>query len=283
MRIRGFILAVGLTLALCAQDLKQAEDLYQHTDYEGALRLLRQVKSPDAATYALVGRSEFMEGNFHKATDALEKAVALEPRNSDYVLWLGRTWGRRAETASPFLAPFNAARARDCFQQAVALDPSNKDALNDLFDYYLNAPGFLGGGYDKALATAFQLERLDPSDGHAALAELARKRESYGEAEAQLRSAIRIAPRAIGRVVELAGLLARQGRIQESDEILNEADRMAPGDPRLLYARARIYVETNRNPEQARELLRKYLQSDLTPDDPPRKDAEKLLKRVQGA
>ena len=283
MGIGRFVLAAGLSLALSAQDLKQADNLYQHTDYAGALRVLRAVKSPDAATYALLGQSELMLGEFHKATDALQRAVELEPQNSDYMLWLGRAWGRRAETASPFTAPLNASRARDCFEKAVALDPNNKDALNDLFDYYLNAPGFLGGGYDKALTTAYRLQRLDSSDGYAAMAELARKRESWGEAETQLRRAIQIAPHAVGRVVELAGLLARQGRVEESEEVLNQADRIAPGDPRLMYARARIYVETNRNPQQARELLRRYLQSDLTPDDPPRKDAEKLLKRVQGA
>jgi len=283
MRIAGTVLAMIFSIALGAQDLKQAEILYQHTDYDGALRVLRTVKSPDAATWALMGRSTFMRGDFRKATEYLQKAVALDPANSDYMLWLGRSWGRRAETASPFVAPLNAAHARDCFEKAVALDASNKDALSDLFDYYLDAPGFLGGGYDKAAALADRIQAIDPADGHFALAELARKKRSYGEAEAQLRSAIQIAPRAVGRVVELARLLARQGRVQESDAVLAQADKIAPGSPRLLYERASIYVETHRKPEQARELLRKYLQSNLTPDDPPRQDAEKLLKRVQGA
>jgi tetratricopeptide (TPR) repeat protein len=283
MRIAGTVLAMVFSIALGAQDLKQAENLYQHTDYDGALRVLQGVKSPDAATWALMGRSTFMRGDFRKATEYLQKAVALDPTSSDYVLWLGRSWGRRAETASPFMAPLNAAHARDCFEKAVALDPNNNDALSDLFDYYLDAPGFLGGGYDKAAALASRIQAIDPADGHFALAELARKKQSYGEAEAQLRSAIQIAPRAVGRVVELARLLAHQGRVQESDAVLEQADKIAPGSPRLLYERASIYVETNRKPDQARALLRKYLQSNLTPDDPPRQDAEKLLKRVQGA
>ena len=82
------------------------------------------------------------------------------------MLWLGRTWGRRAETASPFVAPFNAAKARDYFEKAVALDPTNRDALGDLFDYYLDAPGFLGGGADKAEALANRIAAIDPPEGH---------------------------------------------------------------------------------------------------------------------
>ena len=35
------------------------------------------------------------------------------------------------------------------FERAVALDPANREAVGDLFDYYLGAPGFLGGGANK--------------------------------------------------------------------------------------------------------------------------------------
>jgi len=277
-------LALGFSLGLLfAQDLRQAETLYQHTDYEGALAVLKKVSSPDAQTFALMGRSSFMQGDFKKATEYLQKAVAMDPRNSDYMMWLGRTWGRRAETASPFIAPINAAHARDCFQKAVALDPRNKEALGDLFDYYLEAPGFLGGGMDKAAAVATQIEQLDPAEGHFAQAQLARKRQAYGEVEAQLRRAMELAPRQVGRVFDLAKFLARQGRVQESEAVLARADKIAPGNPRILYERASIYVETHRNLPEARELLKQYLQSNLTADDPPRQDAERLLKKVAGA
>jgi cytochrome c-type biogenesis protein CcmH/NrfG len=283
MREAAPLLALVFAFGLSAQDLKHAEDLYQRTDYEGAVRVLRAVRTPDAATWALMGRSYFMQGEFRKATDDLQKAVDLDPRSSDYMLWLARTWGRRAETASPFMAPMNASHARDCFQKAVALDPANKEALSDLFDYYLEAPGFLGGGFDKAAAVARQIEVLDPAEGHFALAQLARKRQEFGEAEAQLRRAIQLAPRQVGRVVDLAKFLARQGRVQESEAVLEQAERLAPGSPRLLYDRASIYVESHQHLDRARELLQQYLQSNLTADDPPRGDAQKLLKKVAGA
>ncbi len=276
------VLATVFGLAATGQD-RNAQNLYNRTDYAGALAVLRGNPNPDAATLGLMGRSEFMLGKFAKATEYFEQAASMEPRNAEYPLWLGRTWGRRAETASPLLAPLNASRARRYFERAVDLDPGNREALSDLFDYYLEAPGFLGGGLDKAEAIAGRLSRSDPPEYHYELAQIASKRKEYGQAEQQLRRAMELAPRQVGHVVDLAKFLAGQGRIEESEATLQQADRIAPGNPRLLYERASIYVQHRRNLDQARELLKKYLQSNLTPDDPPRDAAERLLKQAAGA
>jgi hypothetical protein len=39
-----------------------------------------------------------------------------------------------------------------------------------------------------------------------------------------------------------------------------------------------MYIQSGRNLGAARELLKRYLAASLTPDDPPRKEAEQLLK-----
>jgi cytochrome c-type biogenesis protein CcmH/NrfG len=230
-----------------------------------------------------MGKCQLMQGEAKKASANFQKAVALEPNNAEYVLWLGRAWGRRAETASPFVAPANAAKARDCFEKALALDPNNRDALGDLFDYYLDAPGFLGGGSDKAEALARRIEALDPPEGHFLLSEVARKRQNPSDTERELRLAVKLAPTQVGHVIALARFLARQSRLKESDAVLAQADRVAPGSPRVIYAKASIYIESHRKLDQARALLQKYLQSQLTPDDPPREAAEKLLRAANGA
>jgi len=60
------------------------------------------------------------------------------------------------------------------------------------------------------------------------------------------------------------------------------AEQLAPDAPKLMYARAATYIQSGRNIEEARILLEKYLASPLTPDDPSRAEARKLLQQVSG-
>ena len=282
MRLLAFLL-LSLS-ALFGQDpLSKGEELYRQTDYKASLAVVAQIAQPGGAAYALAGRNYFMLGDYKKATEALQKALALEPGKSEYAHWLGRSFGRRAETSGPFMAPTHASKARAYFEQAVALDPDNGEALNDLFDYYLEAPGFLGGGYDKAEAIAQRIARHNPAEGHFAQAQLADKRKQFDTAAEQLRRAMELAPHQVGRVLDLARYLAKHGRIPESEAAFDKAEQLAPNSPKVCFARAGVYIEQKRNLDRAKVLLIKYLQSNLTPDDPPREKAEKLLREASGA
>jgi len=266
---------------LFGQDLlSKAEDLYRHTDYRASLATARESGQSSARACYLMGKDDFMLGDYKRSAEAFERAFSQEPRNAEYALWLGRSYGRRAETALPLLAPKYADKARAYFEKAVALDPENEGALSDLFDYYLEAPGFLGGGLDKAEGVAQRMGRRDPAEGHLAQARLAERRKQYDTVEEQLRRAIDLAPRQVGRVLDLARYLSTQGRIPESEAAFDRAKQLAPDSPRVAFARAQTYIEQKRNLGQAKALLNQYLQSDLTPDDPSREQAEKLLRQA---
>ena len=277
---RSLIIGLVLGLTLAGTPLEDANKLFNRTDYQGALNVLLPLEAKDAKVWALIGRSYFMSTDYKKAVEAFEKATTQEPRNSEYVHWLGRSWGRRAESAPPFMAPGYASKARQYFERAVMLDSGNKEALNDLFDYYLEAPGFLGGGLHRAEALVERIGSLDPAEGFYASAQLAEKRKEFDKAEDALRRALQLAPRQVGRVIDLAKYLSKHGKVQESEAAFEQAARLAPNDPKVLYERAQTYVRDNRNLAQARDLLRKYLASPLTPDDPPRSAAQELLRKA---
>ena len=284
--MRGFVLFL-LALAVSAGSMAaktpewdQAHELYQRTEYTQALALLNQVPKKDVDTLQLIGQCHFMQGDYKQAGEAFEKALALEPRSSELHRLLGSVYGRRAETGSMLTAPGNAKKARQYFEKAVELDPNNREAAANLFEYYLEAPGFLGGGLDKAENLAKRIATLDVPAGHHALAQLDRKQKRYDAAEQQLRSAVALAPRQIGRLIDLAKFLADRGRVKESDEEFAEAARIAPNSPELLFSRAETYIQQKRNLKDARLLLERYLASPLTPDDPPRQDARTLLSQT---
>jgi tetratricopeptide (TPR) repeat protein len=235
----------------------------------------------DSPAQFLSARDYFMLGDFKKSVDLLQKAVAAEPNNSDYMDWLGRSYGKRAETANPLLAAGLASKARQAFERAVELDGTNRDALSDLFDYYLNAPGFLGGGYDKAVAVANKMAKIDPSEAYFAKAQLAQKHQEYEAAEQHLRQAVAVGPHEVGHLIALAKFLANQGRTRESDAVFEEAQKVSPNAPRVWFAKADVLIKEKRNLSEAKMLLEQYVQAPITPDDPPREQAFRLLKQAE--
>src|SRR4051812_7438168 len=214
--LRGWavsLLISGMLIAAPA-DFEQASKLYNRTDFEGSLHILNRLSPKDGRVFDLMGRNYFMLGDFKKASEVYEQAVAADPSNAEYEHWLGKAYGRRAETSSPFTAPGLASKARQHFEKAVDLNPQDKEAIGDLFEYYVQAPGFLGGGLDKASRLAEKMVALDPAEGYWAQARIAEKRKDFGKAEEHLRRAMDAAPMQVGRVVDLAKFLSKQGKIE---------------------------------------------------------------------
>ncbi len=281
---------VLLALCLCALSAfaqrpayERARTLFERTQYTEALQLLDSQKSRTANDWNLTGRCQYMLGDYKRATESFERATQIDPSSSTHWHWLGRTYGRRAEVSTFLTAPGYASKARQNFEKAVAVDPKNGEAINDLFEFYLQAPGFLGGGLDKAQALLTKIEAIDPAEKHYAMARLAEQRKDFKTAEAQLRRSMELAPRQIGRIVDLAKFLAKQGRAQESDKIFEQAKSVDPNNPTYLYERATTLIEQKRNLREARQLLERYLSSQVPPDNDNKEEARKLLAKLPAA
>jgi Flp pilus assembly protein TadD len=273
-----FLFAAGLQAG--SPEFTRANSLYQRTEYLQSLAALQASPQKDAATLQLIGQDLFMLGEYKKAGEAFEKAVAMDPNNPKLLHWLGRTYGRRAETANPFSAPGFASKTRQMFEKSVELDPTDKDAVGDLLDFYLEAPGFLGGGVHKAESLAQMILQKDQAEGHYAQGLVADKKKEYDTAELQFRRAAELAPRQVGRILVLARYLANHDRVKESDLLFEQAARMAPNNPRVMFERATSYIKEKRDLDTARKLLQQYIKAPLTPDDPPRERAEAMLKKL---
>lgn len=285
--VAALIGAVMVAAAAPAPDLERARDLYQRTQYQESLNLLlpllkfgAEAKS-DPQALQLAGQDYLKLGQYKKATEAFDRALALGHPSEDLYVWEGRAYGRRAETSGPFSAPGLATRARKFFETAVQMNILDREASGDLFDYYMGAPGFLGGGIDRARELAQKVAAADAAEGQHLLAVLAEHDKDYGGAEKHLRHAIELAPHEAARVVELARFIAKRGRGKESDNLFDQAQKLAPQNHRILFYRAETYVETKRNLSDARTLLDTYLRAPLSPEDPPRQKAQELLNKTK--
>ncbi len=261
---------------------EKARVLFEKTDYPASARILEAANDKSGNGLNLLGRDYFMMGDYKKATELFEKAAHLEPNVSAHWHWLGRTFGRRAELSTFVTAPNYASKARQNLERAVQTDAKNAEALNDLFEYYLQAPGFLGGGLDKAQGLVERIGANDPVEKHWAMARLAEEKKDFNTAEAQFRRSMDLAPRQIGRIVDLAMFLSKRGRTQESDAIFEQAQRIDPNSPTYLWNRANALIEAKRNLPEAKKLLEKYLMAKLQPDDDHREEARKLLAKIHG-
>src|SRR5262245_8850177 len=84
-----------------------SETLLESGHVDDAQSLLNQrlaASQDDAQAYHLLSRTYFAVGKWDQAIKNAEKAVSLDPSNSTYHLWLGRAYGRKAETCSWFCA-----------------------------------------------------------------------------------------------------------------------------------------------------------------------------------
>src|SRR5678815_2372468 len=90
------LLALGLLTGLLSAPAGTADEaakLYNSTDYEASLQLLNAIPIKDARVFDLMGKNYFRLGDFKKASEVYEKAVAADPSSSDYENWLGRAYG----------------------------------------------------------------------------------------------------------------------------------------------------------------------------------------------
>jgi tetratricopeptide (TPR) repeat protein len=232
------------------------------------------------------GIRHFVAENYSKAQQSFEQAVRAEPENADYHVWLGRTYGRRAERNSglKIFSSYGLARkTRGSFEQAVELEPKNLHALESLFSYYLEAPGIVGGGASKARKIAKQIEGVDEARGTRAWASYYESQRQFDDAEAAIEKARRLEPNDIGHLLSQASYLARRGWSENADELFEVALKNHPDNPEVWFARAKALIRAERESkyDEARELLKRYLATPLVePDAEPYSNVRKLLKEI---
>ena len=230
----------------------------------------------DARSYNLLCRVYFQLELWDDAVHMCEKAVNLEPPNSSYHLWLGRAMGRKAEVANPFTA-FNLARkVKTEFERAVTLDANNLSARSDLSEYYLEAPGFLGGDKNKAKQQADYVAGHDRALASYIYARVAEKQGNTG-AEAEYRKAIAASSQPARYWVELAHFYRRTGRMSEMEDAVRRAvGAVQQGEPSEFDAAA-LLVHSGRNFAGAAQILRHYVSEEDTAEDGPPFRAHYLL------
>jgi cytochrome c-type biogenesis protein CcmH/NrfG len=224
--------------------------------------------SPDANSYNLLCRAHMLVEDWDAGIRACQKAVALEPTNSRYHLWLGRVYGEKADHSSFWSAAVLAKKVRAEFETAVRLDPNDVEARSDLGEYYLEAPGMMGGGKDKAESEAQQISSLDPAQAHLMKARIAEKKSDLAVAENEYRAAIQASGNRPGTWLGLAEFYRRNGRFDQMQNAIEHISASSQSSPYVLMRAAEILARAKREIPLAAQLVRRYLSGDTVEDAP---------------
>ena len=275
---RFLLTLIVLTFALALQ-AQTPQDLLAAGRVDQALdSLAHQIRtSPTAETYNLLCRSHFELGAWDAGIPACEKAVALAPDSGLYHLWLGRIYGEKADHAGFLSAAGLAKKVRTEFERAVELSPDNWEARTDLAEFYLEAPGIVGGGKDKARAQAELLAPLNPSTSHWIKARLAERNKDEPAAEREYRAAIEASHNGARAWLNLAGFYRHTNRLDDMQTALRTMESSPLDHPAALVDGAGMLLRTGRDPALGIRLLRRYLASSSTVEEAPAFKAHTML------
>jgi tetratricopeptide (TPR) repeat protein len=248
--------------------LEEGSALFDARKFADARRALEPCAATDGKANVYLGRAWIAEGDFEHAIPPLEKAVALEPKSSDAHMWLGRALAQKAQKANVFQQASLAPKIHKRFEEAVALDPGSVEARLSLMDFYLLAPGIMGGSVAKAREQAAEIRRRDPLKGYLASGRVAEHEKQFEAAEAEYEKAAREFPQKKDPYLWRASLAAKQKQYGRSFDILESLLKAQPGDDTVYFTIGRFGAQTGERMDRAEECLKRYLQHEPGKDEP---------------
>jgi tetratricopeptide (TPR) repeat protein len=267
---RLFFAMCLFTVAICADAASDARQLLNAGKIDEAEARLQQDSATknDPEANNLLCRVYYSVGQWDAAIKHCERAVQLQPSNARYHLWLGRAYGLKAERSSWFTALRLAGKTRDHFEKAVALDAADSQARSDLAEFYIDAPGIIGGGKDKARKLMSEIENKDPVTAHWILARIAEEEKHFDEAESEYKKEVNSGGDRSQPWLDLAAFYRNRERYDEMESAIQQGLNAKTKHGQLYFEAADNLQRAGRNFPLAIELINKYLKAGSVEDAP---------------
>ncbi len=181
-------LFILFTNMLYAGNLDDAATLFKEKKYPEAAQIFQDIlKKNDTSAVAnyYLGRIRYVQKKYDDAADFAERAVELNPSVADYHFWYANALGAKAQQTNIFKQAWLAPKILRQFQKTIELDSTHIGGHIGAANFYLLAPGFMGGDIDKAMHEAHTLIRLGSDKGYWLLASIYDKQGKSDKAEKQ--------------------------------------------------------------------------------------------------
>lgn len=279
--MRLTILLALLSVVSYGQVIDQAKKLYEEKKWDQARKLLTPIKEGHKdyadARYWL-GRIEFNQQNLDEAEEYLEEAIEANDKVADYHYWYGSVLGNIAQKANTIKQGMLAPKIKDSFEKTVALDPNNMSAHWGLIEFYTQAPGFMGGSWEKAEATAKSIGKIKKAEGYRAVGVVMERQEKFVEAEKQYELAYKEDPL---YVYNLSNFYVKQKKNDKAFALFEEQLKRNPEDMMAGYQVGKLSATTGQKLDMGEKHLMKYLSYQPKENEPSHAGANMRLAQIK--
>jgi tetratricopeptide (TPR) repeat protein len=264
-----------------AQTLEKAKTLYEEKKYDASQKLLLSIKEGHedfaAARYQL-GRIAFDKQAYEEAEGYFEEAVETNDKVADYHYWYGSALGNIAQNANMVKQGMLAPKIKDAFEKTVALDPKNLEAHWGLIEFYSQAPGFMGGSWEKAEETAKAIMKIKKAEGLRALGVVFERQEKFSDAEKQFVLAYREDPL---YQFNLSNFYVRQKKFDQAFALFEDSMKKNPQDMIATYQIGRLSAVSGQKLDLGESCLLKYLGYQPGKNEPSHAGANMRLAQIR--
>src|SRR5262249_36966662 len=156
------------------------------------------------------------------------------------------------------------------FTRAVELDPNNLDARTGLIEFYMLAPGIMGGDEKKALQQAAEIKRRDAMRGHQAFAYIYGRQKKPDLARKEYVDAVKENPNSPKSHYWLGiSFLTADKNYKAAAEEFEMAVKLDPTYMPGWFQIGHMAALSGANLQRGEEALQKYLAHTPNPDEPP--------------
>jgi tetratricopeptide (TPR) repeat protein len=259
MALRYLLFLFVLESAFGQSKVDQAQKLYEANKYPEVISLLSGVKKDDkdfAGAQYWLGRVAYDQKRLDDAEEFFEEAVDANEKSPEYHNWLGNAYAEIAQNANVFKQGILAPKMKSQWEKAVELSPTYLDPRKSLIQFYLKAPGFMGGSVDKAKETANQIMKINVAEGHLQMGNIYVNQKKIPEAEKEYQEMVKADP---AYTFVLAGFYTNQKQYDRAFAFFEDAIKKDPQDMRSTYQFGRVSAISGMKLERGEEYLRKYL------------------------
>ncbi len=248
--------------------IEEARKLYEGRKLNEASAILNKANEGDkdyAAAQYWLGRVAFDENRYEDAADLFEEAVDEDPAVADYHNWLGNAYGTIAQNANVVRQGMLAPKMKSAWEKAIALDQQNVNARISLIQFYTQAPGFMGGSFEKAFQMADQIQKINAPQGHLQRGNILLAEKKVQEAEKEFLEMVKADPAYNGNLVNF---YIGQKKYDKAFALMDDLQKKNPDDFRIIYLIGRTSAVSGLQLDRGEAMLKKYLNYTPKPNEP---------------